>query len=124
MGHFSSRPFRLEGGRCAIELVLEGTIEGEDSRKLVAQLRQQVARVPTESGCCLLVDQREVETATAEARRILADEAGQPIYPRIALFGGTVFTRTLARFILRASGQPDKARFFASRSEAQAWLVT
>ncbi|MDH5673415.1 MAG: STAS/SEC14 domain-containing protein [Myxococcales bacterium] len=122
MGFYSIRPDRLANGRPLVKLILRGTMDRDEAHEMITQLRAALAAVIGDESCALLIDHREQETLTAGARKALADEVNDPLYWRIAFLGGSVFIRTVSRFILRASGQTHKARFFSDVQEALQWL--
>ena len=68
-----------------------------------------------------IIDLSELIRATAKARKILAEVTAHPSIRKYALVGASIFLRTVANFIIAASGQKN-ARHFATEDEAIAWI--
>jgi len=122
MGYTSSNPTELVDGTLLVKLELRGILDADDARALVTDLRRVLQKGAGARKVRLLMDQRQQQTITAEARRILSDETRNPTYERIAVLGGSVFMRTVSKFILRAAGESHKARFFSDLPAALGWL--
>jgi len=77
----------------------------------------------SEGPFAILVEHYRTSTITAPARRVLAEVAQNPKLGRVAFLGGSVFMRTVASFIIRASGRTGTMRFFErdAEAEARAW---
>ncbi|MFC2084216.1 STAS/SEC14 domain-containing protein [Bacteroidota bacterium] len=68
-----------------------------------------------------LHDLSEIKIPKAKARKNLAVGMADPSVNRCAVFGASVFLKTVAGFIAAAGGQKN-IRYFATEKEALNWL--
>ena len=74
----------------------------------------------------LLVDLRLVGKggyASSNARKTYAQMSTHGQLSRLAIVGGNLFFRTVAAFVLRASGRTLNMRWFADKQDATNWLL-
>jgi hypothetical protein len=60
--------------------------------------------------------------ASSRARKIYLRISSDRQIRRFAIVGGSVFTRTMAGFIIRAAGKGRNMKWFAGQEEAVRWL--
>ena len=65
--------------------------------------------------------QQSTNDFSSNARKIWVEFLKHERIEKTAIFGGNVFVRTLAAFIISAAGKED-IRFFKTKEEADAWL--
>jgi hypothetical protein len=71
----------------------------------------------------ILGDLKSCGLSSAGSRRAAKEALLKVPQGRVAVFGGNVFTKHLANFILLASGKGESARYCDTEEEAVAWLV-
>ncbi len=88
-----------------------------------AQRLDEAGRVFLERGEAdrILIDIRRSTDFSSAARRRWVAFLKNPAIKKAAIFGGSTFIRTLATFVIGASGRKN-VRFFATEQEARAWL--
>lgn len=68
-----------------------------------------------------LLDLSGITATTARGRRILSEASSHPSIRKYAMVGASTFMRTVANFIVGASGD-NRSRHFASEEEALSWF--
>lgn len=71
--------------------------------------------------CAVLIDMQRSSDFSSAARKRWVSFLQHPEIKRTAIFGGSVFVRTLAAFVIGAS-QRQNIRSFATEAEALDWL--
>lgn len=69
----------------------------------------------------VLIDLKQSTKFSSEARKVWVKFLQNPKIKRTAIFGGNVFVRTLASFVIAASRKKN-IRFFITEKEALKWL--
>ena len=69
----------------------------------------------------VLIDLRRSTEFSSSARKIWVEFLQNDKIKKTALFGGNVFVKTLATFVMAATGKKD-IKFFNSEDEARAWF--
>ncbi len=69
----------------------------------------------------ILIDIQKSTQFSAAARKIWVKFLKNPRIKKAAIFGGNVFVRTLASFVIAAAGKKS-IKFFSTRKEALTWL--
>lgn len=72
----------------------------------------------------LVVDATGVERTDGATRSAALRNLEDMHYDRISIIGATVYIKTLARLMLRASGQSDRIKIFDSQLAAEKWLLS
>ncbi len=70
----------------------------------------------------VLIDLKQSTQFSSEARKIWVKFLQNPKIKKTAIFGGNVFVRTLASFVIAAS-KSKNIKFFTTEEEAKDWLV-
>jgi hypothetical protein len=70
----------------------------------------------------IFVDLRNMGKSSLYSRKAAAEIIKNDKVARIALFGANIFTRTIAKFIISASGKSEKIQFFDDKEQAIRWL--
>lgn len=68
-----------------------------------------------------ILDLSGITTTTAPGRRILSEASSHPSIRKYAMVGASTFMRTVANFIVGASGN-QRSRHFATEEEALKWI--
>ncbi|HED37004.1 MAG TPA: STAS/SEC14 domain-containing protein [Ignavibacteria bacterium] len=77
--------------------------------------------IEKENASLVLIDLQQSTQFSSEARKIWVKFLQNPKIKRTAIFGGNVFVRTLASFVIAAS-QKKNIKFFIKEKEALEWL--
>lgn len=70
----------------------------------------------------LLMNLTNVEKMTSEARKSVLQAMGTLPFDQLAIFGGQVYIRTVARFLITISGRVGEIKYFSHEAEARVWL--
>jgi len=70
----------------------------------------------------VIIDLQRSMTFSSAARKIWVKFLQNPHIKKTALFGGNVFVRTLASFVIAATNRKHM-KFFSSKEEATRWLL-
>lgn len=74
-----------------------------------------------ENASSVLIDLKQSTQFSSDARKIWVRFLQDPKIKKTALFGGNVFVRTLASFVIAASNKQN-IKFFTAEDEAIEWL--
>lgn len=69
----------------------------------------------------VIVDFRKASSPTAKTRKIVIDTVKSGLFEKVAIWGTSVFIRTIAKFIISGAGV-DFIKLFDSEEEALKWL--
>ncbi len=69
----------------------------------------------------ILIDLRQSTEFSSSARKIWVEFLQNDKIKKTALFGGNVFVKTLATFVMAATGKKD-IKFFNTEEEAKGWF--
>lgn len=69
----------------------------------------------------VLIDIQQSNDFSSAARKIWVKFLQNPRIKKTAIFGGNVFVRTLASFVIAATGRPN-IKFFATKEDALTWI--
>lgn len=69
----------------------------------------------------VLIDLKKSTQFSSEARKVWVKFLQNPQIKKTAIFGGNVFVRTLASFVIAAS-QNKNIKFFTTEEDAREWL--
>lgn len=69
----------------------------------------------------ILIDLHQSTEFSSSARKIWAEFLKNDKIKRAAIFGGNVFIKTIATFVIAATGKKN-VRFFNTKEEARAWI--
>ncbi len=96
-----------------------GDLDEQAARFLVLEIE----KIADEHGgqINLIGDLSQRKKITSKARKITVEIISHPIFNKIALVGASIFTRTVANFIISAAGNV-KAQFFPTQEEALQWI--
>lgn len=120
-------PLRFPGGKGTVQLGADGIIHlvWDSHVRIEAQDAQAaMATVNTVAGgqeYPMLVDMATTQDVTREARSVFSIPCAAN---RIALLGSSPVDRVIANFFLSVHVPPCPTRFFTSRTESIAWLLT
>jgi len=109
------------------EGVMRGQIIGsqneEDAKRMVNGVSEFVDSLNRKgiSDIYALFDMNEAGSASAKARDILKDLVKSRIYRKIALYGGGVVQRVIAKYVFTII-ESENVRYFAYEREALRWL--
>ncbi|MDE2026270.1 MAG: STAS/SEC14 domain-containing protein [Patescibacteria group bacterium] len=70
-----------------------------------------------------LVDINDITEANSGARKAVVPILQKVPFEKIAIFGGSTIVKTLAKFMVYVSKNFTTMRYFATRSEAETWLL-
>lgn len=70
-----------------------------------------------------LVDLSKLRGANTNARLAGIELLQSIIVERVAIYGASIYLRSIANLVFQAAGQADKLRFFKNEPEARAWLM-
>ena len=70
----------------------------------------------------VLIDLRSSSEFSSAARKVWVEFLKDERIKRTAIFGGNIFVRTLASFVIAATGKSN-IRFFKTEQKASEWLV-
>jgi len=70
----------------------------------------------------IIIDIQQSTEFSSAARKIWVEFLKHPKIEKTAIFGGNVFVRTLASFVIAAS-QKKNIKFFTTEDEAMEWLT-
>ncbi len=70
----------------------------------------------------VLIDLKSSTEFSSAARKVWVEFLKDDRIIKTAIFGGNVFVRTLASFVIAAAGK-DNIRFFTTEGEARDWLA-
>jgi hypothetical protein len=117
-----SHHVREEGDVLAVTLVGDESVE--EAKEFIAVLERLIER----HGCYgMLIGVSKLGTISPEARRLTGQWPGSAACYGNAVYGGSVTTRTLLTFVLRAirlfRKQSLPIAFFKTEDEARAWLA-
>jgi|GEM_PF-5163876 len=87
-----------------------------ETLRLIEGLRSENKRA------CILVDLSGMGKSTAASRKAASESLKLMVYDRVGIYGANIFMKFLANFVIMASGQSAKVRYFNTRAEAEAWL--
>ena len=68
-----------------------------------------------------IIDLSEMEIATSNARKILAEASGHPSIGKYAFVGASTFIRMVANFVAAAAGQKNTLHFVTDE-DALVWI--
>jgi phage pi2 protein 07 len=77
--------------------------------------------IEKENASFVLIDLKQSTQFSSEARKIWVKFLQNPKIKKTAIFGGNVFVRTLASFVIAAS-QKKNIKFFITEEEAMEWI--
>ena len=80
-----------------------------------------VGFIEKEKAALILIDLKQSTQFSSEARKIWVKFLQNPSIKKAAIWGGNVFVRTLASFVIAAS-QKKNIKFFITEEEALEWL--
>lgn len=69
----------------------------------------------------VIIDFREASKPTSKTRRIVSDTLKTGPFEKVAIWGTSIFTKTVAKFIIAFIGV-DFVKFFESKEKALKWL--
>jgi hypothetical protein len=69
----------------------------------------------------VIIDFRKASNPTAKTRKIVAEALKSGPFEKVAIWGTSIFIKTVAKFIISVAGV-DFVRFFDSEAEAIKWL--
>lgn len=72
---------------------------------------------------CVLIDLKQSTKFSSEARKRWVKFLKNPKIKKTAIFGGNIFVRTLASFVIAAS-KSNNIKFFTKEEEARDWLIS
>lgn len=77
-----------------------------------------------DEGLCdnVLIDLKASSGFSSAARKVWVEFLKDKRIIKTAIFGGNIFVKTLASFVIAATGK-DNVRFFSTEDEARQWLV-
>lgn len=70
----------------------------------------------------VLIDLKSSSEFSSAARKVWVEFLKDDRIKRTAIFGGNVFVRTLASFVIAATGK-ENIKFFLTEEEARVWLT-
>lgn len=70
----------------------------------------------------VLIDLKSSSEFSSAARKVWVEFLKDDRIKKTAIFGGNIFVRTLASFVIAATGKKN-IRFFLTENEARTWLV-
>ena len=88
----------------------------KEYEKLIAMLQSQQKKV------CLLVDVDKVAKTDSGARATAVGILRDMPFSKVAVFGGDIIMRTVAKLIIAATERFVAIHYFSSREEAEKWL--
>ena len=108
--------------------LIHNVYEGEQTADTVIEVQHRtedlIAKLRAQGRSALiLVDLRKLTGTHSSARLGSSDNLKKFDFDRIALFGANLFIKYLANFIIKASGNGRRVRYFNSETEARAWLA-
>ena len=77
--------------------------------------------IEKENASLVLIDLKQSTQFSSEARKIWVKFLQNPKISKTAIFGGNVFVRTLASFVI-AAAQKKNIKFFITEEEALDWI--
>lgn len=99
---------------------LLGSVDEKEAERLDTVGRAYLDRGEARA---VLIDMQRSNDFSSAARRRWVGFLQHPAIRCTAIFGGNVFVRTLAAFVMGAS-QRKNIKFFATEAEALAWIET
>ncbi|MHB8651644.1 MAG: SpoIIAA family protein [Minisyncoccota bacterium] len=99
---------------------LLGSVDEKEAERLDTVGREYLDRGEASA---VLIDMQHSNDFSSAARRRWVGFLQHPAIRCTAIFGGNVFVRTLAAFVMGAS-QKKNIKFFATEKEALAWIET
>jgi hypothetical protein len=113
----------LDEERQIIRQWVDGHVDLETFRRVEAETEACAQRLEDPGRVRILVNAPKLGHSNRQARRAMADSLRRPTLHRLAIHGANPIGRVMIRFLTVAAGV-DKARGFATESEAVAWLLS
>ncbi len=102
-----------------IQYVISAPVDEEEAERLSAV---GIGCLNNDEAIYVLIDLKQSTQFSSEARRKWVTFLQNSKIKKTAIFGGNVFVRTLASFVIAAS-KSKNIRFFTTKEEAKDWLV-
>lgn len=98
--------------------LISAPVDDEEARNLS---NSGIGFIEKEKASFVLIDLKQSTQFSSEARKIWVKFLQNPNIKKVAIWGGNVFVRTLASFVIAAS-QKKNIKFFITEEEALEWL--
>ncbi len=106
-----------------IEIVYDGDHDIKDSNWVVNRLIEEVAKLKQQhQPIKLMMDLSKLGKTDRGARQNIIDVARQIKFAKVGVYGASTFNRSLARFIVFASGKASVIKIVNTRAEATNWV--